>query len=124
MPDRIYFKQIEMGPMQNFVYLIGSTETRKVAVVDAAWEIDRILRIAADEMEITHAFVTHTHPDHVGGKFANVEIEGVTELLGKRKAKVVVHKTEAEFLKALSPSDMIKAESGDKIDIGGVEVQL
>jgi len=125
MPDRIYFKQIEMGPMQNFVYLIGSTETRKVAVVDAAWEIDRILRIAAeDEMEITHAFVTHTHPDHVGGKFANVEIEGVTELLSKCKAKVVVHKAEAEFLKALSPSDIIKAESGDKIDVGGVEVQL
>ena len=125
MPDRIYFKQIEMGPMQNFVYLIGSTETRKVAVVDAAWEIDRILRIAAeDEMEITHAFVTHTHPDHVGGKFANVEIEGVTELLSKCKAKVVVHKAEAEFLKALSSSDIIKAESGDKIDVGGVEVQL
>ena len=114
-----------MGPMQNFVYLIGSTETRKVAVVDAAWEIDRILRLAAeDDMEITHAFVTHTHPDHVGGKFANVEIEGVTELLGKCKAKVVVHKAEAEFLKALSLSDMIKAESGDKIDVGGVEVQL
>ena len=111
--------------MQNFVYLIGSKETRKVAVVDAAWEIDRILRIAAaDEMEITHAFVTHTHPDHVGGKFANVEIEGVTELLGKCKAKVVVHKAEAEFLKSLSASDMIKAESGDKIDVGGVEVQL
>jgi hypothetical protein len=28
-----------MGPMQNFVYLIGSMETRKVAG-DAAWEID------------------------------------------------------------------------------------
>jgi len=123
--DNLYFKQIEMGPMQNFVYLIGSKETRKVAVVDAAWEIDRILRIAvADEMEITHAFVTHTHPDHVGGRFAGVEIEGVTELLSKCKAKVVVHKAEAEFLKSLSASDMIKAESGDKIDVGGVEVQL
>jgi hydroxyacylglutathione hydrolase len=123
--DNLYFKQIEMGPMQNFVYLIGSTETRKVAVVDAAWEIDRILRIAAaDEMEITHAFVTHTHPDHVGGRFAGVEIEGVTELLSKCKAKIVVHKAEAEFLKALSPSDIIKAESGDKIDVGGVEIQL
>src|SRR5262249_44197489 len=122
MPDRIYFKQIEMGPMQNFVYLIGSTETRKVAGVDGGWEIDRILRIAAeDEMEITHAFVTHTHPDHVGGKFANVEIEGVTELLSKCKAKVVVHKAEAEFLKALSSSDIIKAESGDKIDVRGIE---
>jgi hydroxyacylglutathione hydrolase len=121
----LYFQQLEMGPMQNFVYLIGSTETRKVAVVDAAWEIDRILRIAAaDDMEITHAFVTHTHPDHVGGRFAGVEIEGVTELLSKCKAKVVVHKAEAEFLKALSPSDIIKAESGDKIDVGGVEIQL
>jgi len=36
----------------------------------------------------------------------------------------VVHKAEAEFLKSLSPSDMIKAESGDKIDVGGVEIQL
>ena len=125
MDDNLYFKQIEMGPMQNFVYLIGSMETRKVAVVDAAWEIDEIIRLAAqDGMEITHAFVTHTHPDHVGGRFAGVEIEGVTELLSKCKAKVVVHKAEAEFLKALSPSDVIKAESGDKIDVGGLEIQL
>ena len=125
MNHRLYFKQIEMGPMQNFVYLIGSTETRKVAVVDAAWEIETILRVAAnDDVEITHAFVTHTHPDHVGGRFGGIEIEGVTELLSKCKAKVVVHKTEAEFLNALSPSDIIKAESGDKIDVGGVEIQL
>ncbi len=121
----LYFKQVEIGPMQNFVYLIGSTETRKVAVVDAAWEIDSILRLAAqDEMEITHAFVTHTHPDHVGGSFAGIEIQGVTELLDKCKARVVVHKAEAEFLKALSPSDIVKTESGDKIDVGGVEIQL
>ena len=67
----LYFKQIEIGPMQNYVYLIGSAETRKVAVVDAAWEIDTILKIAAqDDVEITHAFVTHTHPDHVGGRFS------------------------------------------------------
>jgi glyoxylase-like metal-dependent hydrolase (beta-lactamase superfamily II) len=83
------------------------------------------LRIAAqDDLEITHALVTHTHPDHVGGRFAGVEIEGIANLLGRCKAKVVVHKNEAEFLKGLSPSDMIKAESGDKIDVGGVEIQL
>ncbi len=68
MNPALYFKQLEIGPMQNYVYLIGSTETRKVAVVDAAWEIDTIVKTAAqDGMEITHAFVTHTHPDHVGG---------------------------------------------------------
>ena len=125
MSDRLYFKQLELGPMQNYVYLIGSAETRKVAVVDAAWQIDTILRVAAaDDVEITHAFVTHTHPDHVGGRFAGIEIEGVTELLGRCKAKVVVHKDEAEFLKGLSASDLIKAGGGDKIDVGGVEVQL
>jgi hydroxyacylglutathione hydrolase len=125
MNDSLYFKQLEFGPMQNFVYLIGSLQTRKAAVVDAAWDIDRILRVAAqDDIELTHALVTHTHPDHVGGRFAGVEIEGVTELLGKCKAKVVVHKTEAEFLKSLSASDLIKVESGDKIDVGGLEIQL
>jgi glyoxylase-like metal-dependent hydrolase (beta-lactamase superfamily II) len=125
MNSPLYFKQLEIGPMQNYVYLLGSSETRKVAVVDAAWEIDTIVKIAAqDEMEITHAFVTHTHPDHVGGRFAGVEIAGLTELLSKCKAKVVVHKAEADALKELSPSDIIKTESGDKIDVGGVEIQL
>jgi hydroxyacylglutathione hydrolase len=125
MATPLYFKQIEIGPMQNYVYLLGSTETRKAAVVDAAWEIDTILKIAQhDEMEITHAFVTHTHPDHVGGGFAGMEIDGVTELLEKCKAKVVVHKAEAEFIKGLSSSDMIKTDNGDKVDVGDIEVQL
>jgi hydroxyacylglutathione hydrolase len=125
MATPLYFKQIEIGPMQNYVYLLGSTETRKAAVVDAAWEIDTILKIAKqDEMEITHAFVTHTHPDHVGGGFAGMEIDGVTELLEKCKAKVVVHKAEAEFIKGLSSSDMIKTDNADKVDVGGVEIQL
>jgi hydroxyacylglutathione hydrolase len=125
MNNRLYFKQIEIGPMQNYVYLIGSTESRKAAVVDAAWDIDEILRIAAqDEMEITHALVTHTHPDHVGGGFAGMEIAGVTELLEKCKAKVVVHKAEAEFIKGLSSSDIIKTDTGDKVDVGGLEIQL
>ncbi len=125
MNEHLYFKQVEIGPMQNFVYLVGSKETRRLAVVDAAWDIGEILRIAAeDEMEITHSFVTHTHPDHVGGQFSGIHIEGVTELLEKVKAKVVIHKAEAEFLKMLSPSDLIKVESGDDIAVGGIQIKL
>jgi glyoxylase-like metal-dependent hydrolase (beta-lactamase superfamily II) len=125
MTTPLYFKQIEIGPMQNFVYLVGSTETRKAAVVDAAWDIDEILRAAeADGLEITHALVTHTHPDHVGGKFAGMQIAGVAELLEKSKAKVVIHKSEADYLKLLSGSDLIKADSGDEIDVGGIKIRL
>jgi len=123
--DNLYFKQFELGPMQNFVYLVGSLETRKVAVVDAAWDIEKILRIVAeDDMELTHACVSHTHPDHIGGQFSGVHIEGITELLEKAKVKVIVHKEEAEFLKSLSPSDLIKVESGDGIDVGGINIRL
>jgi glyoxylase-like metal-dependent hydrolase (beta-lactamase superfamily II) len=53
-----------------------------------------------------------------------MQIQGVTELLSKCHAKVVIHKAEAEFLKALSSSDMAKTESGDKINVGGIEIQL
>src|SRR5688500_10264583 len=56
--------------------------------------------------------------------FVGMEIAGAPELVEKCKAKVVVHKAEAEFIKELSSSDMIKTDNGDKVDVGGVEVQL
>lgn len=125
MNNPLYFRQIEVGPMQNFAYLIGSTETRKAVVVDAAWDIRQILdRAAADDMEITHALVTHTHPDHVGSWLSGAHIEGVEELLSRAKAKVVVHKAEAEFLESLSPSDLIRVDGGEVIDAGGIAIQV
>ena len=36
----IYLEQMELGPMQNFVYLIGDPVKRECVVVDPAWEID------------------------------------------------------------------------------------
>jgi hydroxyacylglutathione hydrolase len=125
MSSPLYFRQIEIGPMLNFTYLIGSTETRKAVVVDAAWDIQQILdRAAADGMEITHALVTHTHPDHVGSWLRGAHVEGVEELLGRAKAKVVVHKAEAEFLKSLSPSDLIRVGGGEVIDAGGIAIEV
>ena len=32
---KLYLKQIELGPLQNFIYLIGCCETRETAVVTA-----------------------------------------------------------------------------------------
>jgi glyoxylase-like metal-dependent hydrolase (beta-lactamase superfamily II) len=125
MNDPLYFRQVEIGPMQNFVYLIGSTQTRKIAVVDAAWDIDEILRIAAeDDMAISYALVTHTHPDHIGGRFAGTQIEGLTELLEQAKVKIVLHKEEADWLKGVAPSDVIRAHSGDEIDVSGIKIKL
>ena len=122
MSERLYLKQMELGPMQNFVYLIGDTETRECVAVDPAWEIDAILdEIAADDMRLTGMLVTHTHQDHVGGHLFGHDIPGIADMLGRSPAKVYVHKAEREFLKGFG-SDLVKVEGGDTLAVGGVTV--
>ncbi len=68
MPQGLYLKQIELGPMANYVYLVGSEATREVAVVDPAWDIDAILDIAeAEDLRISTVLITHFHGDHCLG---------------------------------------------------------
>jgi hypothetical protein len=35
--EKLYLRQAQIGPMANFVYLVGDPKTRKLAVVDPAW---------------------------------------------------------------------------------------
>jgi glyoxylase-like metal-dependent hydrolase (beta-lactamase superfamily II) len=73
----IFFRQLELGPMQNYVYLLGDPTTKQAAVVDAAWDIDAIVRVAEDEgYQITADLVTHFHPDHLGGNLMGHQITG------------------------------------------------
>ena len=120
--DGVYLKQMELGPMQNFVYLVGDPVTKQCVVVDPAWEIDAIVdAAAADDMTITGALVTHTHQDHVGGSLESWgmpgRIPGIEELLGRLRAKVYVHKAEGEFLKGLG-SDLVKVDNADTLPVG------
>ncbi len=122
----LYFKQIEIGPMQNFTYLIGDPMSREALVVDAAWDIPALVRLAEqDGFTITKALVTHYHQDHLGGDFAGHHIQGAVELLEQIKAKVYIHKAEAQFLSrlvGLSASDLVQVDSGDTTDVGNVKI--
>ena len=126
MAEPLYLKQMELGPMQNFVYLVGDREAGECVVVDAAWEIDTIVRTAeADGLRITGALVTHTHQDHVGGSLEACgmpgRIPGVEELLERVPARVYVHKAEREFLKGFG-SDLVKVEAGTELTVGRLTV--
>jgi len=118
----IFVRQMELGPMQNFVYLVGDPVTRQCVVVDPAWEIETIVDTAQQAgMTITGALVTHTHQDHVGGSLESWgmpgRIPGVEELLERVPAKVYVHKAEREFLKGFG-SDLVKVDNHDTLPIG------
>jgi glyoxylase-like metal-dependent hydrolase (beta-lactamase superfamily II) len=109
----IYLKQLEVGPMQNFIYLIGDPKKRECVMVDPAWDVDQVLRVAhADDMKVIGGLITHTHFDHCNG---------VEELLEKTKSKVYVHKNETKFLKGMQ-KDMVKVDSGFKLAVGDIVI--
>lgn len=63
-PTRIH--RLELGPMENFIYLIEDVGSGNAAVVDPAWEPDAILALARDEgLTITDILLTHSHHDHI-----------------------------------------------------------
>ena len=124
-PGGLYLRQMELGPMQNFVYLVGDEVARECVVVDPAWEIDTIVdTAAADDMRLVGALVTHTHQDHVGGSLASWgmpgRIPGVEELLQRVPLKVYVHKAEREFLTGFG-SDLVKVDGHDTLQVGKQE---
>ena len=122
LSDTVYLRQLELGPMQNFVYLIGDPETRDCVVVDPAWEIDAIVdQVEQDGMKLGGVLVTHTHQDHVGGHLFGFDIPGIEELLGRVRAKVYVHKAEREFLRGFG-SDLVKVDGGDTVPVGRMAV--
>lgn len=126
--DGLIVEQIQIGPMQNFTYLVGSKATREVTIVDPAWDIQGLLDLIAErDYKLTGALVTHYHPDHCGGSFGQNNVEGVAELLALNPVKIYAHRLEADGVKkvtGISDSDLVKVDSGDKLTVGDVEVEF
>ena len=126
--DELILEQIQIGPMENFTYLLGCKRTREVAIVDPAWDIARLIDIISEkDYVLKAALITHYHPDHCGGSFGKNNVPGVAELLEQYSIKVYSNKLEADGLKkvtGISNTDMVKVASGDTLKIGDVEVQF
>ncbi|MBI4353837.1 MAG: MBL fold metallo-hydrolase [Candidatus Omnitrophica bacterium] len=111
----IYLKQLELGSMQNFIYLLGDPTTKEAAVIDPGWEAPSILRAAEqDGYRLTGAILTHTHFDHV---------MGLEPLLKVVDMPVYVHEAEKGLLK-IAVSSLKPVKQGDTIQIGSLPVTL
>lgn len=80
---------LELGPMENLIYLIEDHASQRVAVVDPAWEPDAILNAARERgLRITDILLTHSHNDH---------INALDAVLAQVDAQVHLLKDEAKF---------------------------
>lgn len=112
----IYVRQLALGPMQNFVYLVGPEDSPDTAVIDPAWDVDAILEAArADGRRITHALVTHRHFDHTNG---------LVPLLEKQPVQIIAHREDADHLAGDIPaSEVTRVAGGDLIEVGSLPIR-
>lgn len=80
-------KQLEIGDMDNFCYIIGCEATRKALVVDPGADVERIVAEAEkEELTIEIIVNTHAHADHTAGNTRLKTITGAAIILHKHDA--------------------------------------
>ncbi|NNC67942.1 MAG: MBL fold metallo-hydrolase [Gammaproteobacteria bacterium] len=106
---------LELGPMENFVYLLVDENTKTAAVVDPAWDVDKIIAKAKDlNVKITDALLTHSHHDH---------INGLDRLLNHYDAQIHILKSEVDFWGENLNKPQIH-HGGDAIKLGKTEIEV
>ena len=80
-------KQLDIGYMDNFCYIVGCERTRKALVIDPGPDVDQIVSAAEKQgLEIETIVNTHAHGDHTAG---NAELKSLTG------AKIIIHALDA-----------------------------
>lgn len=105
-------ERLQLGPMQNFVYLLTPTVPGRLAVVDPGWDSQAILsHVEGLGRTVTDIILTHHHEDHRNA---------VEALLAVHPARVHVHKAERPWLKGLGwLTDCVLHDGGDVVELGG-----
>ena len=106
----LYVRQLELGPMQNFVYLVGPAGARETAIIDPAWDLNAALQAAEeDRRTITHALVSHHHFDHVNA---------LPDVLAQGGIRVYAHQLDVPKLAPELQREVTAVSAGDVVEVG------
>lgn len=105
-------RQLDVGHMDNFCYLVGCEKTRKAVVIDPGAEVERIVSEAhKDGLDIQYIVNTHGHGDHTAGSARLKALTG---------ANIIIHTLEA----AAVPQADILLSGDQELKVGEITFKV
>ena len=116
---------MELGPMENFVYLIHDHASNTAAIVDPAWEVGKMLDFAKNkDIKITDILLTHSHNDHVNGVQQTLEHYDAQVHLLKSEEKFSNNNSSHDILAKTNLSNPALHHGGDQLKIGASVIDI
>jgi glyoxylase-like metal-dependent hydrolase (beta-lactamase superfamily II) len=108
-------KQLELGPMENYIYIVSNKITKDCVVIDPAWDVEAIKKeIKNSGLNLKAALITHGHPDHTNG---------IEKLLKDFDIPIMVSEAEASFYKPIG-ENIIDVKKNHVLSLGNNEAPL
>ncbi|MBI2069157.1 MAG: MBL fold metallo-hydrolase [Elusimicrobia bacterium] len=109
-------RQLELGPLANFVYLLADAQAKKALVIDPAWDVPAIhKRLEAEGWALDGIFLTHNHFDH---------INGVGQVLAFADVPIYIHKEDAGPLDQDFRKSMRVLSGGESVPLGQLKLNF
>jgi hydroxyacylglutathione hydrolase len=115
--------------MVSFCYLVGDRSSKKCALIDPAFETQRILgKVEHHGYTVTHVINTHYHSDHSSGNASIIAATNARLLIHQKDAKPLRRVTNRIITRLFggksSPAPDTKLSDGDVINIGKISLKV
>ena len=109
-------KQLKLGPMDNFSYVIWDEDRKEAAVIDPAWQPEVIEEfLQKEKLTLKFLLLTHAHPDHVNA---------AGYFMGKnRELALTVHNEDTFLLDGdITPLNLLKGN--EELALGRIRIKV
>jgi hydroxyacylglutathione hydrolase len=124
----MFLKQMQVGHMAIFAYIVGDEASGEALVIDPAANVDGLISEAQKKgFTIKYIVNTHGHVDHISGN---------QDMKKKTGAQIIIHEADADMLVSTpsmvlrmfgakpSPPADITVKEGDTISVGKVSLKV